>query len=205
LRESSKNLPIIYIIDNYDSFTYNLVHSIKSRQVTVFVSLNDKVTAGEILDHRPDGLILSPGPGLPKDSGNLPQLMNELVDRLPILGVCLGHQMIAEHFGGSLRQARQIVHGKATSIQHDGHGIFKGIPSPMYAGRYHSLAVDDTTVPSCLEVSARTVDGEIMGLRHRDLPIETVQFHPESILTPYGDEIIKNFIDQTVAMIDPSN
>ena len=193
-----KESPIIYIIDNYDSFTYNLVHSIRSFQAEALVSLNDRVTAQEVIEQHPNGLILSPGPGRPQESGNLPLLMSELYDRLPILGVCLGHQMVAEHFGGRLRQAKHIVHGKASSIQHDGLGVFRGIPSPIDAGRYHSLPVDETTIPDYLEVSARTDDGEIMGLRHRELPIETVQFHPESILTPCGDSIIKNFIDQAV-------
>ncbi len=190
--------PIIYIIDNYDSFTYNLVHSIRSFNVQVLVSLNDKITAQEVASEHPDGLILSPGPGRPQDSGDLPLLVSELHDYLPILGVCLGHQMIAEHFGGRLRQANHIVHGKASSIQHDGRGVFQGIPSPIDAGRYHSLAVDEDSLPACLKITAQTDDGEIMGMRHKELPIETVQFHPESILTPYGDKIIKNFIDQAL-------
>ncbi|MBU0691627.1 aminodeoxychorismate/anthranilate synthase component II [bacterium] len=186
---------MIYIIDNYDSFTYNLVHSIRSQKVEVRIGLNDKITARDILELKPSGLIISPGPGRPKESGRLPSLVTDLFEQLPILGVCLGHQMIAECFGGKLTSAKQIIHGKASRIFHDGRGVFKDIPSPTEAGRYHSLAVDETSLPDCLNVTARTEDGEIMGLRHRELPIESVQFHPESILTPDGDALIKNFID----------
>jgi anthranilate synthase/aminodeoxychorismate synthase-like glutamine amidotransferase len=166
------------------------------------VGLNDRVTVTEIMECDPAGLILSPGPGRPEDSGNLPKIAAKLSGRLPILGVCLGHQMIAMQFGGRLRQAKQIVHGKASSVRHDGKGIFRNLSSPMLAGRYHSLAVDETSLPECMEISAQTEDGEIMGLRHRTLPIESVQFHPESILTPDGDIIIHNFIDQTVRFIN---
>jgi anthranilate synthase/aminodeoxychorismate synthase-like glutamine amidotransferase len=194
--EFSTSTVVIYILDNYDSFTYNLVHSIQSKGVSVLVGLNDQVTASEIMKHHPAGLILSPGPGRPEDAGNMSKVMAELANRLPILGVCLGHQMIAVHFGGRLRQAKQIVHGKASSIRHDGKGIFSNLSSPIFAGRYHSLAVDEKRLPECLEICAQTEDGEIMGLRHRKLPIESAQFHPESILTPNGDVIIHNFIDQ---------
>jgi anthranilate synthase/aminodeoxychorismate synthase-like glutamine amidotransferase len=185
---------VIYILDNYDSFTYNLVHSLKSQGASV--GLNDQVTASEIMEHNPAGLILSPGPGRPEESGNMPRIMGELSGRLPILGVCLGHQMIALHFGGRLRQAKQIVHGKASQIRHDGKGVFRNLPTPILAGRYHSLSVDERRIPACLEISAQTEDGEIMGLRHRELSIESVQFHPESILTQNGDEIIYNFMEQ---------
>lgn len=192
-------MPIVYIIDNYDSFTYNLVHSLRSIPAEVRIGLNDKLTVREILDANPIGLIISPGPGTPQASGRLPELVAELVGRVPMLGVCLGQQMIAVHFGGRLCSAIQIVHGKASSVYHDGQGVFRGIPSPAEAGRYHSLAVDELSLPDCLTVTARTEDGELMGLRHRELPIETVQFHPESILTPYGDIMLKNFVEFAAA------
>ena len=194
-----KESPYIYIIDNYDSFTYNLVHSLRAQDVEVRIGLNDRVTVAEILIDDPIGLILAPGPGRPYESGRLPELVEQLHRTLPVLGVCLGHQMIAEHFGGKLIQAKEIIHGKTSFVEHDEKGVFSGLPSPIKAGRYHSLAVDEASIPDCLDITARSEDGEIMGLRHCELPIETVQFHPESVLTPYGDAMIKNFIDQAAA------
>ncbi|MBU0508127.1 aminodeoxychorismate/anthranilate synthase component II [bacterium] len=188
---------MIFILDNYDSFTYNLVQAVRGLGEAVHVARNDEVTAAGILERRPSGLILSPGPGRPEAAGNMPQIFAELADQLPILGVCLGHQMIARHYGGQIITASRLVHGKADLVRHDNRGVLRGLPDPFAAGRYHSLAVDKSRVPECLEISARSEDGEIMGLRHRKLPVNGVQFHPESILTPEGLQIIRNFISST--------
>jgi len=188
---------MIFILDNYDSFTYNLVQAVAALGTTVEVERNDRISAAEILLLEPDGVILSPGPGRPETSGRMPQIFAELVGRVPVLGVCLGMQMIAHHFGGRIIPAKSLVHGKAGRMIHDGRSIFQGLPNPLAAGRYHSLAVEAASLPDCLEVSCRADDGEIMGIRHRRLAIEGVQFHPESILTPDGSKLISNFLSFT--------
>jgi anthranilate synthase/aminodeoxychorismate synthase-like glutamine amidotransferase len=185
---------VLLLIDNYDSFTYNLAHLFGELGVDVLVRRNDAVTVDEAERLEPAHLVVSPGPGRPGDSGITLDVIRRLGRRIPTLGVCLGHQAIVEAFGGEVGQAKELVHGKATVVRHDGRGVFRGLPEEFPAGRYHSLAA--TRVPEALEVSATGADGEVMGARHRELPIEGVQFHPESVLTPLGPEIAKNFLEQ---------
>jgi len=181
------------MLDNYDSFTYNLVHLFEELGAKVEVRRNDEIDVAGARALAPDRLVISPGPGRPADAGVSVELIRELGPDVPTLGVCLGHQAIVEAFGGEVGQARALLHGKATPVEHDGRGVFAGLPHPFDAGRYHSLAA--TRVPDELEVSARTADGEVMGVRHRELPIEGVQFHPESVLTlPLGRELARNFL-----------
>jgi len=181
------------MVDNYDSFTYNLVHLFEELGAEVVVRRNDDIDVAEARALRPDRLVISPGPGRPVDAGVSVELIRELGPDVPTLGVCLGHQAIVEAFGGEIGQARALLHGKSTPVEHDGRGVFAGLPQGFDAGRYHSLAA--TRVPDELEVSARTADGEVMGVRHRELPIEGVQFHPESVLTlPLGRELARNFL-----------
>ena len=181
------------MIDNYDSFTYNLVHLFEELGAEVVVRRNDAVTAAEAEALAPDRLVVSPGPGRPADAGVSVDLIRTLGRRVPTLGVCLGHQAVVEAFGGEIGQAKALLHGKASTVVHDGRGVFAGLPERFEAGRYHSLAA--TRVPDELEVSAHTDDGEVMGVRHRELPIEGVQFHPESVLTlPLGRELARNFL-----------
>jgi anthranilate synthase component 2 len=183
----------VLMIDNYDSFTYNLVHLFEELGAEVVVRRNDAVTVGEAKELDPDRLVVSPGPGRPEDAGVSVELVRALGQRVPTLGVCLGHQAIVEAFGGEVGQAKALLHGKASVVEHDGRGIYSGLPERFEAGRYHSLAA--TRVPDELEVCAWTADGEVMGVRHRELPVEGVQFHPESVLTlPLGRDIARNFI-----------
>jgi len=183
----------LLMLDNYDSFTYNLVHLFEELGAEVEVRRNDEIDVAGARALAPDRLVISPGPGRPADAGVSVELIRELGPDVPTLGVCLGHQAIVEAFGGEVGQARALLHGKATPVEHDGRGVFAGLPHPFDAGRYHSLAA--TRVPDELEVSARTADGEVMGVRHRELPIEGVQFHPESVLTlPLGRELARNFL-----------
>jgi len=183
----------VLMVDNYDSFTYNLVHLFEELGAEVVVLRNDVVTVAEAEAIAPDRLVVSPGPGCPEDAGVSVELVRRLGSRVPTLGVCLGHQAIVEAFGGEVGQAKALLHGKASVVEHDGRGIYAGLPESFEAGRYHSLAV--TRVPDELEVSAWTADGEVMGVRHRRLPVEGVQFHPESVLTlPLGREIARNFL-----------
>jgi anthranilate synthase/aminodeoxychorismate synthase-like glutamine amidotransferase len=183
----------LLVVDNYDSFTYNLVHLFAELGAEVIVRRNDEVTAGEAAALAPDRLVISPGPGRPEDAGVSVELIRSLGPRIPTLGVCLGHQAVVAAFGGEVGQARALLHGKASPVEHDGRGVFAGLPQRFEAGRYHSLAA--TRVPDELEVSARTEDGEVMGVRHRELPIEGVQVHPESVLTlPLGRELARNFL-----------
>jgi anthranilate synthase/aminodeoxychorismate synthase-like glutamine amidotransferase len=183
----------LLMIDNYDSFTYNLVHLFEELGAEVVVRRNDAVTAAEAEALAPDRLVVSPGPGRPADAGVSVELIRALGPRVPTLGVCLGHQAVVEAFGGEIGQAKALLHGKASTVVHDGRGVFAGLPERFEAGRYHSLAA--TRVPDELEVSAHTDDGEVMGVRHRELPIEGVQFHPESVLTlPLGRELARNFL-----------
>lgn len=188
---------MIFVLDNYDSFTYNLVQAIGKLGVRVEVARNDEITCQELQDMNPAGLVLSPGPGRPEDAGNMPAILAGSIGILPILGVCLGHQMIGLHFGGNVVSAPELVHGKSTRVFHDGRTIYKGLPDPFEAGRYHSLIVAQEGLPAELVVTSRTGTGEIMGLRHKSLPVEGVQFHPESILTPDGERLLANFIAMT--------
>jgi anthranilate synthase/aminodeoxychorismate synthase-like glutamine amidotransferase len=185
---------MILLVDNFDSFTYNLAHLFGQLGAEVVVRRTDEVDADEAERMAPSHLILSPGPGRPADAGSMPEIVKRLGGTVPTLGVCLGHQAIVEAFGGEVGQARELVHGKASAVNHDGKGIFRGLPEPFDAGRYHSLAA--TRIPDVLEVSATADDGEVMAVRHPELPIDGVQFHPESVLTPIGPELARNFLEQ---------
>jgi anthranilate synthase/aminodeoxychorismate synthase-like glutamine amidotransferase len=188
---------MIVVIDNYDSFTYNLVQYLGELGADVRVIRNDEITP-EAIEHglKPDRILISPGPGTPDDAGISLEVIARFADKLPILGVCLGHQAIAQHFGGRVIRAPQPVHGKPVAIDHDGRTIFTGLANGFSAGRYHSLVVERETLPNCLEISATSPDGLVMGLRHRTKPIEGVQFHPESILTTHGKRVLQNFISR---------
>lgn len=188
---------MLLIIDNYDSFTYNLAQYFSELGVRVAVRRNDALTAGDIDTIRPSGLVLSPGPGRPEKAGITNEAISRYAGSIPILGVCLGHQAIGSVFGGSVIRAEKVMHGKTSMIYHDGKGVYKGIPSPFSAIRYHSLVVDPDGFPDCLEVGAWTEDGEIMGLRHKSLNVEGVQFHPESIMTDHGYCILQNFLNHS--------
>ncbi len=185
----------VVVIDNYDSFTYNLVQYIESLGVVARVFLNDCVTVEEIRGLAPHGLLLSPGPGTPNDAGVTLSAVAELGSSMPIFGVCLGHQSIGQSYGGQVIRAPRLMHGKTSLVEHDGKTIFSNMPNPFEATRYHSLIVEESTMPACLEVSARTKDGEIMGLRHRSHPVEGVQFHPESFLTEQGMRLVSNWVN----------
>jgi anthranilate synthase/aminodeoxychorismate synthase-like glutamine amidotransferase len=184
---------MILLIDNYDSFTYNLAHLFGGLGAEVTVRRNDAIDPDEAERLAPAQLVLSPGPGRPAGAGVCVELVRRLSDRVPTLGVCLGHQAIVEAFGGDIGRARRLVHGKASAISHDGRGLFRGLPPEFEAGRYHSLAA--TSVPDSLEVSATCTEGEVMAVRHRELPVNGVQFHPESVLTPVGPELARNFLE----------
>ena len=182
----------VLLVDNYDSFTYNLVHLFEQLGAEVLVYRNDAITPDEAEVLAPDRLVVSPGPGRPREAGVSVEVIRRLGPRVPTLGVCLGHQAIVEAFGGEVGQAKALLHGKASRIHHDGHGVFSGLPEVIEAGRYHSLAA--VRVPDELLVTATTDDGEVMAVRHRELPIEGVQFHPESVLTPDGPKLAENFL-----------
>jgi anthranilate synthase/aminodeoxychorismate synthase-like glutamine amidotransferase len=182
----------ILLVDNYDSFTYNLAHLFAELGAEIVVRRNDEITAGEAEALAPSHLVISPGPGRPEEAGATPEIVRRLSTRVPTLGVCLGHQAIVQVFGGEVAQARELVHGKATVVTHDRRGLFEGLPEDFLAGRYHSLAA--TSIPEWLDVSATAADGEVMAVRHRELPVAGVQFHPESVLTPTGGEIAANFL-----------
>ena len=184
---------MILLIDNYDSFTYNLAHLFGELGAEVTVRRNDAIDADEAERLAPSHLVVSPGPGRPGDAGASVAIVKRLATRVPTLGVCLGHQAIVEAFGGEIGQAKRLVHGKPSEISHDGRGLFQGLPQPFEAGRYHSLAA--TQIPDCLEVSATCTDDEVMAVRHRELPVDGVQFHPESVLTPVGPELARNFLE----------
>lgn len=184
----------VLLLDNYDSFTYNLAQALGALGAAVVVRRNDAITLAEVRDLQPTHLVVSPGPGRPEEAGSTLQIMDGMVGRVPILGVCLGHQALARVFGGQVDRADQVVHGKASLVYHDGRGIYTGLPSPLSAGRYHSLVVAAEGLPGELAVAAFTSDGVVMGLRHRTLPIEGVQFHPESMLTPAGPRLLRNFL-----------
>jgi anthranilate synthase/aminodeoxychorismate synthase-like glutamine amidotransferase len=185
---------MLLVIDNYDSFTYNLVQYLGELGQEVRVFRNDAVTVDEIADLKPDRIVISPGPCTPKEAGISVETITRLAGTIPILGVCLGHQSIGEAFGGEVVRAARLMHGKTSLIRHDGKTIFRSLPNPFEATRYHSLIVRRDTLPACLEISAETAEGEIMGLRHRTLSVEGVQFHPESILTRPGMDLLRNFL-----------
>jgi anthranilate synthase/aminodeoxychorismate synthase-like glutamine amidotransferase len=188
------NGPRCLMIDNYDSFTYNLVQYLGELGAELVVRRNDAITLDEVAELAPDAVVISPGPCTPREAGVSVPLIQRFAGTIPILGVCLGHQAIGAAFGGAIVGARRIMHGKTSPIQHDGRGVFRGLPTPFAATRYHSLVIDSATLPADLERSAWTDDGEIMGVRHRRLAVEGVQFHPESILTIEGKRLLGNFL-----------
>ena len=185
---------MIVIIDNYDSFTYNIVQTIGGMGADVKVFRNDTVDVSFIEGLKPDRLLISPGPCTPSKAGIAIEAVRYFAGKIPILGVCLGHQSVGEAFGGEIIRATRLMHGKTSPISHDGKGVFTNLPNPFEAMRYHSLVVSEATLPECLEITAKTDQGELMGLRHKELPIEGVQFHPESIMTPDGVQLLKNFL-----------
>ena len=187
--------PMILVIDNYDSFTYNLVHYVNELGAETVVWRNDKISVQDALALKPEGVILSPGPCTPNEAGICLPLLRAAPPELPILGVCLGHQSIGQAYGGEVIRARTLMHGKTSLIHHDGRGVFKDIPSPFTTTRYHSLSVRREDLPPDLEVTAWTEDGEIMGVQHKSRPVHGVQFHPESIATEHGHELLGNFLD----------
>lgn len=192
--------PRVLLIDNYDSFTYNLYQYLCELGASVNVVRNDAITLDEARDLQPDFVVISPGPGVPRDAGISVELIRALGPKVPILGVCLGHQAIAEAFGGAIVRAPELMHGKASMINHAGTGVFEGLPSPFSAIRYHSLCAAPETVPEALEVTATTDSGVIMGVRHREYPVYGVQFHPESILTEHGKDLLRNFLGLRVGV-----
>ena len=185
---------MLLLIDNYDSFTYNLYQYLGELGAETRVVRNDELTVAEALALRPSSVVISPGPGNPDEAGISLELIRALPPEVPLLGVCLGHQALGQAFGGRIVRAPRIMHGKTSAIHHDGRGIFAGLPQPFTATRYHSLVIAEDSVPDCLEISARTEDGVIMAVRHRSLPQEGVQFHPESILTSAGKDLLRNFL-----------
>jgi anthranilate synthase/aminodeoxychorismate synthase-like glutamine amidotransferase len=185
---------MILVIDNYDSFTFNLVQALGALGAVVEVARNDAVTPEEVENRAPERIVISPGPCTPREAGVSNRVIRRLAGRVPILGVCLGHQCIAHAFGAQVVRAPRLMHGKTSAVRHDGKGLFSGLPNPFTAMRYHSLAVDETTLPPELHVSARTPEGEVMGLRHTTWPLEGVQFHPESYRTDSGTAILENFL-----------
>jgi anthranilate synthase component II len=193
--------PRVLVIDNYDSFVYNLVQYLGELGADPVVYRNDDLTVRDALQLNVDAILLSPGPGRPEDAGILLDLIRDGAGRKPMFGVCLGHQAIGHVFGGDVVRAPELMHGKTSLVHHEGVGVFAGLPNPLVATRYHSLVVEPSTLPDCLEVTATTADGIIMGLRHREYPIEGVQFHPESILTAAGHDLIQNFLRNAVAAV----
>lgn len=187
---------MITMIDNYDSFTYNLVQYLGELGQELHVVRNDQLTVSELEAHSPDIIMISPGPCTPNDAGISLQVIEHFAGKIPIFGVCLGHQAIGQVFGGKVIRADRLMHGKTSPIFHDGRTIFEGLPSPFTATRYHSLIVEKSSLPDCFEISAWTEEGEIMAIRHRTLAVEGVQFHPESIMTNHGKQILENFVEQ---------
>ena len=186
---------MIFVLDNYDSFTYNLVHLLGSTGAELVVERNRETSVAAIMAMRPDGILLSPGPSRPENAGCMLALIDAAAGKIPMMGVCLGHQAIGQAFGAKVVSAKRIMHGKLSPIRHDGRGIFQSIPQDFKAVRYHSLALEEQSIPDCLEITARSEDGEIMGVRHKSLPIEGIQYHPESIMTEFGRQHILNFLE----------
>ncbi|MDF1614624.1 anthranilate synthase component II [Desulfurivibrio dismutans] len=186
---------MLVVIDNYDSFTYNIVQTLGGMGAEMVIYRNDEVDIATVEARRPNRLLISPGPCTPAQAGISVAMIRHFAGKIPVLGVCLGHQAIGEAFGGKIVQASRLMHGKTSMISHDGKGVFRGLPDPFEAMRYHSLAVEEESLPDCLEITARSDQGELMGLRHHELAVEGVQFHPESIMTPAGVNLLKNFID----------
>ena len=187
---------MIFVLDNYDSFTYNLVHLMGSLGAEMVVERNRETSVTAIMAMRPDGILLSPGPSRPENAGCMLDLIHVAAGRIPMLGVCLGHQAIGHAFGAKVVSAKRIMHGKLSTIHHDGKGVFQNVPQDFKAVRYHSLALEEATLPDCLEITARSEDGEIMGVRHKELPIEGIQYHPESIMTEAGRQQLMNFLNR---------
>ncbi|WP_096441097.1 aminodeoxychorismate/anthranilate synthase component II [Alteribacter populi] len=187
---------MILMIDNYDSFTYNLVQYLGELGEELVVRRNDKISVDEILEMKPKFIMISPGPCSPNEAGVSMEVVQRFAGEIPIFGVCLGHQSIAQVFGGNVIRADRLMHGKTSEIYHDEKSVFKGLPSPMVATRYHSLIVERESLPDCFKISAQTEEGEIMAIRHKTLPVEGVQFHPESIMTAEGKRLLKNFIEE---------
>ncbi|GAO34689.1 anthranilate synthase subunit II [Sulfuricella sp. T08] len=187
---------MLLMIDNYDSFTYNLVQYFGELGAEVRVFRNDEITVEQVAALKPDHIVISPGPCTPNEAGISVLLIKEFAGKVPVLGVCLGHQSIGQAFGGKIVHATQLMHGKTSMIHHKDTGVFKGLPNPFRATRYHSLVIERESIPDCLEITAWTEDGEIMGVRHKTLQVEGVQFHPESILTEYGHEMLANFLKE---------
>lgn len=185
---------MIVMIDNYDSFTYNLVQYLGEMGEELHVVRNDQLTCDEIANLAPSYLMVSPGPCTPNEAGISLEAIERLAGKVPIFGVCLGHQSIAQVFGGNVIRAQRLMHGKTSQVFHNGEGVFAGLPNPFRATRYHSLIVEQESLPDCLEITAETAEGEIMALRHRELPVEGVQFHPESIMTEHGKQLLRNFL-----------
>ena len=185
---------MILLIDNYDSFTYNLYQYMGIFYKDIKVVRNDKITIEEIYQLNPERIVLSPGPKSPAEAGICMAVVKEFYDKKPILGICLGHQSVGAAFGAKIVHAKELMHGKQSLIEHDGTGIFQGIPSPIHVARYHSLAVDENTLPEEFQILARTADGEIMAMKHRNYPVVGIQFHPESIFTDHGKKMIENFL-----------
>jgi anthranilate synthase component 2 len=190
---------MLLMIDNYDSFTYNLVQYLGELGEDVQVYRNDAVTLSEIAAWKPEKIVLSPGPCTPSEAGICVPLIQRFAGEVPILGVCLGHQAIGQAFGGRIVRAARVMHGKLSRVTHRAEGVFRGLKNPLTATRYHSLVIERSSLPSCLEITAESEDGEIMGVRHRDLPVEGVQFHPEAILTEQGHELLANFLKRHMA------
>jgi anthranilate synthase component II len=188
---------MLLMIDNYDSFTYNLVQYLGELGEEVVVRRNDEIGLEEVEAMKPDHIVVSPGPCTPNDAGISVPLIERFAGKIPVLGVCLGHQSIGQAFGGRIVHAKELMHGKTSAIKHTGDGVFRALPSPLQATRYHSLVIERETLPDCLEVTAWSDDGEIMGVRHKTFPVEGVQFHPESILTEHGHELLRNFLQGT--------
>jgi len=186
---------MLLMIDNYDSFTYNLVQYLGELGADVHVYRNDALTLDQVAAWEPEKIVISPGPCTPDEAGISVPLIRRFGGTIPILGVCLGHQAIGQAFGGAIVRAQRVMHGKVSPVTHDGRGVFSGLPSPFTATRYHSLAIERATMPACLAVTATADDGEVMGVRHRDWPVEGVQFHPEAILTEHGHALLRNFLE----------
>ena len=187
---------MLLMIDNYDSFTYNLVQYFSELGEEVVAFRNDEITLDKIIDLKPERIVISPGPCTPNEAGVSLSVVDNFCGKIPVLGVCLGHQSIGQAFGGNIVHAKQLMHGKTSPVFHDNTGVFHGLPNPFIATRYHSLVIERATLPECLEVTAWTEDDEIMGIRHQSIAIEGVQFHPESILSEHGHQMLQNFLDQ---------